>query len=160
MFFFPPDGVFTIKPPGRQEVKTYCDFTTEGGPWTLLVTSKTHGGWDTDNIKERNSDRPSIHADFSILGFADAIKDFDNSQVIHLFFCLSVSLSHSVSLSLSLFLSLSVSVPLCLCLCLCMPLFLCLSVCLTDIARLKPYNRLRLHLLKITAEDISLTWSH
>jgi len=74
------DGVFTIKPPGRQEVKTYCDFTTEGGPWTLLVTSKTHGGWDTDNVKERNSDRPSIHADFSILGFADAIKDFDNSQ--------------------------------------------------------------------------------
>ena len=113
MFFFPPDGVFTIKPPGRQEVKTYCDFTTEGGPWTLLVTSKTHGGWDTDNIKERNSDRPSIHADFSILGFADAIKDFDNSQVIHLFFCLSLSLSLSLSLCLSVFESVSLSVCLC-----------------------------------------------
>lgn len=74
------DGVFTIKPPGLFEVKTYCDFTTEGGPWTLLVTSKTHGGWDKDNIKQRNSNKPSLHNDFSILGFADAVKDFDKSQ--------------------------------------------------------------------------------
>ena len=79
---FPSDGVFTIKPPGLHKVKTYCDFTTEGGPWTLLVTSKTHGGWDMDNIKQRNSDKPSLNDDFSILGFADAIKNFDKSQVI------------------------------------------------------------------------------
>ena len=78
---FPLDGVFTIKPPGLHEVKTYCDFTTEGGPWTLLVTRKTHGGWDAEKIKQRNSDKPSLHDDFSILGFADAIKDFDKSQV-------------------------------------------------------------------------------
>ena len=76
------DGVFTIRPPGLHEVKTYCDFTTEGGAWTLLVTSKTHGGWDKDNIKQRNTDNPSLQDDFSILGFADAIKDFDKSQVI------------------------------------------------------------------------------
>ena len=75
------DGVFTIKPPGLHKVKTYCDFTTEGGPWTLLVTSKTHSGWDKDNIKQRNIDNPSLQDDFSILGFADAMKDFDKSQV-------------------------------------------------------------------------------
>ncbi|KAJ7386461.1 metalloendopeptidase [Desmophyllum pertusum] len=74
------DGIFRIKPPGQHEVKTFCDFTTEGGPWTLLVTSKTHSGWNKDNIKQRNSDKPSLQNDFSILGFADAIKDFDKSQ--------------------------------------------------------------------------------
>ncbi|KAL9951076.1 hypothetical protein ACROYT_G043672 [Oculina patagonica] len=74
------DGIFAIKPPGQYELKTFCDFTTEGGPWTLLVTSKTHSGWDKDNIKQRNSDKPSLQDDFSILGFADAIKDFDKSQ--------------------------------------------------------------------------------
>ncbi|XP_073247149.1 uncharacterized protein [Porites lutea] len=74
------DGIFTIKPPGHHEVKTYCDFTTEGGPWTLLLTSKTRTGWDADKIKQRNSDNPSLQNDFSILGFADAIKNFDQSQ--------------------------------------------------------------------------------
>jgi len=74
------DGIFTIKPPGQSEVKTVCDFATEGGPWTLLVTSKTHSGWDKDNIKQRNADKPSLQHDFSILGLADAIKDFDKSQ--------------------------------------------------------------------------------
>ncbi|PFX13518.1 Disintegrin and metalloproteinase domain-containing protein 9 [Stylophora pistillata] len=74
------DGVFTIRPPGQHEVKTVCDFTTEGGPWTLLVTSKTHSGWDKDNVKERNSDNPSLQDDYSILGLADAIKDFDKAQ--------------------------------------------------------------------------------
>lgn len=78
---FSSDGIFTIKPPGHHEVKTYCDFTTEGGPWTLLLTSKTRTGWDADKIKQRNSDNPSLQNDFSILGFADAIKNFDQSQV-------------------------------------------------------------------------------
>lgn len=74
------DGVFSIKPPGQHEVKTLCDFTSEGGPWTLLVTSKNHWGWDEDNIKERNSDKPSLQDDYSILGLADAIKDSDKAQ--------------------------------------------------------------------------------
>ena len=80
VFFF-SDGVFAIKPPGQQKVKTYCDFTTEGGPWTLLVTSKTHSGWNKDNMKKRNSDKPSLQDDYSILGLADAIKDSDKAQV-------------------------------------------------------------------------------
>ena len=81
MCFFFSDGVFTIKPPGQLKVKTYCDFTTEGGPWTLLVTSKTHSGWNKDNMKKRNSDKPSLQDDYSILGLADAIKDSDKAQV-------------------------------------------------------------------------------
>ena len=76
-----PDGIFTIKPPGLNVVKTYCDFTTAGGPWTLLLTSKTHKGWDKNNVKQRNVEKPSLNEDFSILGFADAIKDVDKSQV-------------------------------------------------------------------------------
>lgn len=81
VLFHLPDGIFTIKPPGLNVVKTYCDFTTAGGPWTLLLTSKTHKGWDKNNVKQRNVEKPSLNEDFSILGFADAIKDVDKSQV-------------------------------------------------------------------------------
>ena len=62
-------------------MKTYCDFTRNGGGWTLLVTSASHSGWDKNNVKARNVDVPSLDSDFSVLGVADAIKDFDQSQV-------------------------------------------------------------------------------
>ncbi|KAK3716434.1 hypothetical protein QZH41_016845, partial [Actinostola sp. cb2023] len=75
------DGVYTIQPPGKKQVKTYCDLTSRGGGWTLLVTSKTHTGWTADNVKTRNTtDKPSLDSDYSILDVADAIKDFDTSQ--------------------------------------------------------------------------------
>ena len=86
-----------MKPPGLHEFKTYGDFTTEGGPWTLLVISKSRRGWDADKIKQRNSDKPSLHDDFSILGFADAIEDFGKSQVIQ-FIMFSVFLLPTVVL--------------------------------------------------------------
>lgn len=75
------DGIYTISPPGKQPIKSYCDFTSHGGGWTLLVTSKTHSGWTSDNVKSRNADQPSLNNDFSILGYADSIKDIDISQV-------------------------------------------------------------------------------
>jgi len=65
-------------------VKTYCDLTSRGGGWTLLVTSKTHTGWTADNVKTRNTDKPSLDSDYSILDVADAIKDFDTSQVSYI----------------------------------------------------------------------------
>ena len=81
LLFFFSDGVFKIKPPGKHPVKTYCDFASYGGGWTLLATSKTHSGWNQNNVKHRNAGDPSLNGDFSILGVADAIKDFDPSQV-------------------------------------------------------------------------------
>jgi len=83
--------VYTIKPPGKQQLKTYCDLTSRGGGWTLLVTSKTHAGWTAENVKSRNADKPSLNDDYSILGVADAIKDFDPSQVRckEFIFCIS-----------------------------------------------------------------------
>ncbi|KAK3698442.1 hypothetical protein QZH41_010011 [Actinostola sp. cb2023] len=75
-----PDGVYAVQPPGKKQVKTYCDLTSRGGGWTLLVTSKTHTGWTADNVKTRNTDKPSLDSDYSILDVADAIKDFDTSQ--------------------------------------------------------------------------------
>ena len=91
-----PDGIFTIEPPGLHEVKTYCDFSADGGPWTLLLTSRTHTGWDGDNVKQRNIHKPSLNEDFSILGFADAIKDFDKSQVTDVFFVVKDTTNQSL----------------------------------------------------------------
>ena len=45
------------------------------------MTSKTHSVWNKDNMKKRNSDKPSLQDDYSILGLADAIKDSDKAQV-------------------------------------------------------------------------------
>ncbi|EDO32333.1 predicted protein [Nematostella vectensis] len=74
------NGVYSIKPSKGSAVKTYCDLTSQGGGWTLVVTSKTHSGWTTANVKQRNPEKPSLDADYSILGFADLIKDFDALQ--------------------------------------------------------------------------------
>jgi len=49
----------------------------DGGGWTLLVTSHTNT-WTADDVTLRNPDKPSLTADFSILKYADDIKNHLN----------------------------------------------------------------------------------
>ena len=71
---FFPDGVYKIYPTGSRPVMTYCDMTRDGGGWTLLVTSHTNS-WKAQNVKLRNTNYPKLTDDFSILQYADSIKN-------------------------------------------------------------------------------------
>ena len=71
---FYPDGVYKIYPTGSRPVMTYCDMTRDGGGWTLLVTSHTNS-WKAQNVKLRNANSPKLTDDYSILQYADSIKD-------------------------------------------------------------------------------------
>ena len=70
------DGIYQIYPrgPSNPPVKTYCDMSRDGGGWTLLVTSRTNT-WTKDNVRLRNPDSPSVTNDYSILKYADDIKN-------------------------------------------------------------------------------------
>lgn len=46
----------------------------DGGGWTLLVTSHTNE-WTKDNVELKNEDKPSLISDYSILKYADDIKN-------------------------------------------------------------------------------------
>jgi len=74
-----PDGVYEIYPHGlsKPPIKTYCDMSRDGGGWTLLVTSHTNT-WTAADVTLRNPDKPSLTADFSILKYADDIKNHPN----------------------------------------------------------------------------------
>ena len=57
----------------------------DGGGWTLIVTSASYDSWNGDNVVERNKESPSLEENYSILNYADDIKDTgigDNFQVI------------------------------------------------------------------------------
>ena len=63
------DGFYTITVDGT-ELEVYCDMTTDGGGWTLLVTSESQGGtWDDDTVLLLNADSPSITSNYSILQY-------------------------------------------------------------------------------------------
>lgn len=74
------DGIYTIKP-GDRKIQTFCKFNEHGGSWTLVLTSATDNGWTRDNVKSRNTDSPSLTADFSILEMADKITNMKHFQV-------------------------------------------------------------------------------
>lgn len=46
-----------------------------------MLTSATDNGWTRDNVKSRNTDSPSLTADFSILEMADKITNMKHFQV-------------------------------------------------------------------------------
>ena len=53
--------------------KVYCEQASYGGGWTLLLSNAGAGGFTEANLLRRNAIRPSVSADYSILGLADMI---------------------------------------------------------------------------------------
>lgn len=71
-----PDAIYKIYPQGlsRKPILAYCDMSRDGGGWTLLVTSRTNT-WTAPNMTLRNIMSPSLTQDYSMLKYADDIKD-------------------------------------------------------------------------------------
>jgi len=67
------DGVYQIKMEDLS-LHVYCDMTRDGGGWTLLVSSHTNT-WTADNVRLRNVDKPHLYQDYSILQYANKLKD-------------------------------------------------------------------------------------
>ena len=48
--------------------------TNFSGGWTLIVAADTNS-WTKDNLLERNSNKPSLNEDYSILKYANLFKE-------------------------------------------------------------------------------------
>ena len=68
----PQDGVYWFT---GMPVPVLCDFSHDGGGWTLLLTAVSHPGWDPLSALSRSPLSPSLGNDYSILEHADAIRD-------------------------------------------------------------------------------------
>ena len=68
----PQDGVYWLT---GLPVPVLCDFSHDGGGWTLLLTAVSHPGWDALSALSRSPLSPSLTDNYSILEHADAIRD-------------------------------------------------------------------------------------
>ena len=68
------NGIYKVKPSTSVELSVYCDMTNFNGGWTLIVASDTNS-WTKDNLLERNSNKPSLNEDYSILKYANLFKE-------------------------------------------------------------------------------------
>ncbi|KAF0314754.1 hypothetical protein FJT64_000024 [Amphibalanus amphitrite] len=68
----PQDGVYWFT---GMPVPVMCDFSHDGGGWTLLFASKRRNNWDMLFILSSNPLSASLIGPYSILRHADAIRD-------------------------------------------------------------------------------------
>ena len=69
------DGIYTIQTVKNHSIKAYCDMTHNGGGWMLLVASATNK-WDPKKVLANNMDKPDLFSDYSILKYANDLKDY------------------------------------------------------------------------------------
>ena len=73
----PQDGVYWFT---GMPVPVFCDFSHDDGGWTLLLSAVSQHGWDPFSVLARNRLSPSLTDNYSILQYADAIRDLGTSD--------------------------------------------------------------------------------
>ncbi|KAF0307545.1 ER degradation-enhancing alpha-mannosidase-like protein 3 [Amphibalanus amphitrite] len=73
----PLNGVYWFT---GMSVPTLCDFSHDGGGWTLLLSARSHPGWDRGTVVSRAEASPSLERDYSILRHADTIRDLGTTD--------------------------------------------------------------------------------
>ncbi len=71
----PVDGVYAVNLDEKTIMNVYCDMTNNGGGWTLVVSSHSNSWTSSAMVRERNINKPALLQDYSILKYADKIKD-------------------------------------------------------------------------------------